>query len=91
MPALRKAAATAADTSSSSVGRMRGPLEELDARTKCVEDRGDLHPRRSGAKHQHRRRDEVKPQASLWVFVNSKPGTESFRLTPPVQMMIFSA
>jgi hypothetical protein len=34
---------------------------------------------------------EVKPQASLWVFVNLKPGTESCRLTPPVQMMIFSA
>ena len=34
---------------------------------------------------------EVKRQASLWVLANSKPGTGSRRLTPPVQMMIFSA
>jgi hypothetical protein len=33
----------------------------------------------------------VKPQASLWVLVNSKPGIGSRRLTPPVQMMNFSA
>ena len=34
---------------------------------------------------------EVKAQASLWVLVSSNPGTGSRRLTPPVQMMIFSA
>jgi hypothetical protein len=34
---------------------------------------------------------DVSFQASLWVLVNSKPGTESRRLTPPAQMMIFSA
>ena len=34
---------------------------------------------------------EVRLQASLWVFVNSNPGTSSRRLTPPVQMMNFSA
>jgi hypothetical protein len=34
---------------------------------------------------------EVKFQASLWVLAKSEPGTESRRLTPPVQMMIFSA
>ena len=33
---------------------------------------------------------EVNLQASLWVLANSKPGIGSLRLTPPVQMMIFS-
>jgi hypothetical protein len=34
---------------------------------------------------------EVKFQTSLCVLAKSQPGTESRRLTPPVQMMIFSA
>ena len=32
-------------------------MEELDSRAKCVEDRGDLHPRCPSANDQHRRRD----------------------------------
>jgi len=33
----------------------------------------------------------VRLQASLWVAVNAKPGTESRRLVPPAHRMILSA
>src|SRR5262249_46205403 len=32
-------------------------LEELDSRTKCIENRGDLHPCCPSADHEHRGRD----------------------------------
>ena len=49
-PDARNASATAAETSSSSVGRMRGPLwKSCDLRAEGVEDRGDLNPGRARA------------------------------------------
>ena len=58
MPAARKASATAADTSSSSVGRMRAAAwNSSHARAEGVEDRRDLHAGRAAADDQHRRRN----------------------------------
>ena len=92
MFALRKAAATAADTSSSSLGRMRGPVWKSWIREpNALKIEATCTPVAPAPTTSIDGGTEVKPQASLWVFVNSKPGTESRRLTPPVQMTIFSA
>jgi hypothetical protein len=66
-------------------------LEESDSRAKCVENRGDCTPVAPAPTTSIDGGTEVRPQASLWVLVNSKPGTGSRRLVPPVQTMIFLA
>src|SRR5437667_7985431 len=78
MPALRKAAATTADTSASSVGRMRGPVWKSWIREpNALKIEATCTPVAPAPTTSIDGGTEVKPQASLWVFVNSKPGTES--------------
>ena len=74
MPDSRKAVATTAATSSSSVDRMRGPASKswtrepnaLKIEATCTPVPAPMTSIDGGT--------EVKPQASLWVLVNSKPG-----------------
>src|SRR6476661_6289598 len=92
MPDSRKAAETAVDTSSSSLGRMRGPVWKSWIRDPNVlKIEATCTPVAPAPTTSIDGGTEVKRHASLWVLVNSEPGTWSFRLTPPVQMMIFSA
>jgi hypothetical protein len=92
IPDSRKAAETAADTSSSSLGRMRGPVWKSWIRDPYVlKIEATCTPVAPAPTTSIDGGTEVKRQASLWVLANSKPGTGSRRLTPPVQMMIFSA
>ena len=85
----RNAEATAAEMSSSSVGRMRGPRWKSCTREpKALKTEATCAPG-AAADHQHRRRHRGQPQASLCVLVNSNPGTSSRRLIPPVQRMNF--
>jgi hypothetical protein len=92
MFALRKAAATAADTSSSSLGRMRGPVWKSWMREpNALKIEATCTPVAPAPMTSIDGGTEVKLQASLCVFVNSKPGTGSRRLKPPVQTTIFSA
>ena len=90
MPDSRNAAATAADTSSSSLGRMRGPVwKSWTLEPNALKIEATCTPVAPAPTTSIDSGTEVKPQASLCVFVNSKPGTERRRLSPPVQMMIF--
>jgi hypothetical protein len=85
-------AATAADISSSSLGRMRGPVWKSWIRApNALKTEAICTPVAPAPMTSIDEGTDVKPQASLWVLAKSKPGTESLRLTPPVQMMIFSA
>ena len=92
MPAARKAAATAYDTSSSSVDRMRGPAWKSWTREpKALKIEATCAPVAPAPMTSIDGGTEVRAQASLWVEVSSNPGMGSRRLVPPVQIMIFSA
>ena len=92
MPDSRKAAATAAETSSSSVGRMRGPAWKSWTREpNALKIEATCTPVAPPPMTSIDGGTAVRLQASLWVAVSSKPGTESRRLAPPVQRMILSA
>ena len=90
-PAARKAAATAADTSSSSVGRMRGPAWKSWTREpKAVKIEATCAPVAPAPITSMDGGTAVRLQASLWVAVSSEPGTARRRLVPPVQRMNLS-
>src|SRR4029077_7038194 len=92
IPDSRKAADTAVDTSSSSLGRMRRPVWKSWIRDPyALKIEATCTPVAPAPMTSIDDGTDVKLQASLWVFANSEPGTGSRRLTPPVQMMIFSA
>ncbi len=92
MPDSRKAAATAADTSSSSVDRMRGPAWKSWTREpNALKIDATCTPVAPPPMTSIDGGTAVRLHASLWVAVNSKPGTESRRLVPPAQRMILSA
>ena len=73
IPDSRKAAATAADTSSSSVGRMRGAWKSWTREPKALKIEATCAPV-APPPMTNIGGTEVRPQASLWVAVNSKPG-----------------
>ena len=78
MPDSRKAAATAADTSSSSVGRMRGPAWKSWTREpNALKIEATCTPVAPAPTTNIDGGTAVRLQASLWVAVNSKPGTEA--------------
>ena len=91
MPASRKAAATAADTSSS-VDRMRWPASRSWTREpKPLKIEATCTPVAPAPTTNIDGGNSVRPQASLWVAVSSKPGIGSRRLVPPAQRMMLSA
>ena len=92
IPAPRNAEATAAETSSSSVGRIRGPRWKSCTREpKALKTEATCAPVAPPPITSIDAGTEVRPQASLCVLVSSNPGTSSRRLTPPVHRMHFSA
>jgi hypothetical protein len=92
IPAARNAAATAVDTSSSSVGRMRGAAWKSSTRVpNALKIDATWAPVAPAPMTSIVGGADVRPHASLCVAVSSNPGTARRRLTPPVQTMIFSA
>ena len=69
----------------------RAALEQLHFRAEGVEDRGDLRPGRPPPTTNIDCGTAVRAQASLWVAVNSNPGTSSRLLVPPPHRMNLSA
>ena len=77
MPDSRNAAATAAETSSSSVGRIRAALEELNFRTERIEHRRDLRSGGATANHDDGLRHRAKTPGIAVSRRQFAPGTES--------------
>ena len=92
MPDSRRTAATAADTSSSSVARMRGPAWKSWTREpKALKIDATCTPVAPPPMTSIEDGTAVRLQASLWVAVSSAPGTARRRLMPPGHRMIRSA
>ena len=92
IPDVSRPALIAAETSSSSLTRIRGAASNRVTRDpKALKIEATCTPVAPAPITSIEGGVEESSQASLWVLVNSKPGTSSRRDSPPVQMMIFSA
>ena len=92
IPVIRNAAATAADTSSSSVGRMRGPASNsCTCEPNALKIDATCAPVAPAPTTIIEAGISARSHASLCVEVNSKPEIGSPRLTPPAHKINLSA